>query len=355
MSIKNLLDGRDKTSFTIDATVEFINNVIIDDDLTISGTLTGNGYTNNTLLNDNVWTGSNEFQGVVEIGAGDGTSNNNDNEIQTKADVDAMVGANSVLTTDNTFPLLQTFQAEVQVPESGADIGDNVLINKNDFDTYITTNLQLPNEAEENTFTGTNTFTNAIISNSEGTDDYQAVSKEYIDTAILLGGKCVSNTFDTPGTYYHSIPDYDIGTLVKLDIICWSGGLNGHCSGAMSTLSVGDMNDLLSSLEIKVGDVEETSNTYTGASGSELLSVPSTSYVKYGGAYLNICWGAYRKDNQDGTYTNTPGSAYRPSGQDAFSGFYVDGVSADHPFYNATKGYGETTSSGYITIISHYA
>ena len=265
-----------------------INGTLNSKNIYVSGAITGAGISTNILTTDNVWSGENDFQDVVNWTGGAGIQAT---DLIQKVDVDDAVTNYNPLVISNLWKAVPTFSnidPPSVPPESGATL------NPADLFSYTSmTNLTTANPsgltALNNTFSGTQNFTGFVGVASPQlevpTALQQPASKAYIDGKIEVAGKTLTYTITTAGVY--NFANFNTALIAKVDYWLFGGSCGGY-SGAVVSGTIGNGNGGQSGMTLYIGTTADpavvvTTQDKTTPSSTTLL-VQNTLVAGAGGA-----------------------------------------------------------------------
>lgn len=266
-------------------------------DIFVSGSVNGAGGSTDILGNNNVWTGTNDFQSTAEY---TGIVPAAGSDLTTKEDCDTLITNYNPLPLDNTWNTLgsaTTFSGIPPVfPISGVN-SNSILCGFQDFNSILaaTPGTNIPANAS-NTWTNTNQFTNTFgttnVSIEKATQSSQAATKIYVDTKLEVSGKLQTYVITTPGTYtFSNIP---IGNVLKIEYMLFGGSCGGKSGGMVSGV-IG--NGATSTLYCTIGTNADPSVVY---SSNTDMNISSTRLAWNNSTTLGAATGAL---NLNGTIT----------------------------------------------------
>ena len=315
-------------------------------DIFVSGSVNGTGGSGDILGNNNVWTGTNDFQSTAEY---TGINPAAADDLTTKEDCDTLITNYNPLPLNNTWNTLgsaTTFLNEPPVfPISGVT-DTTILCGLQDFNSILaaTPGTNIPANVS-NTWTGTNTFNNTFgttnVSIEKATQSSQAATKIYVDTKLEVSGKLQTYVITTPGTYtFSNIP---IGNVLKIEYILFGGSCSGRSGGVVSGV-IG--NGATSTLYCTIGtnadpSVVYISNSDTNSASTRLAFNNTTTLAAATGA-LNL----------NGTIT--PGGAYQVTAYNSNYTTYAAGAGFLNNYLAYGNILGTTTSSPGAIFTAYY-
>ena len=230
----------------------------------VSGAITGAGISTDILATDNTWTGTNDFQDVVSY---TGVAVVSADDLIQKTDVDSAVASYNPLPINNLWTAVPTFSNAIPPsvpPYSGA------VLNPYDLYSYVSmTNYTNANPStllsSANTLSGTNNFTGTFTGVSTPqlevpTSINQPASKAYVDGKIEVGGKTLTYTILTSGTY--NFVNVNRANIAKVDFWLFGGSCGGY-SGAVVSGTIGNGCGLNGSLVLNIGTTADPAVVYT--------------------------------------------------------------------------------------------
>jgi len=320
-----------------------INGTLNAKNIYISGTLTGGGISTNILGTDNTWTETNDFQNITTYTGVDAPTGTDET---TKLDVDTAVAGYNPLIINNEWGTLPPTFANAIPPSVPTFTGS--LINLNDFYSYLSmTNYVSANPSSllttANTFVGTQTFTTfcgvpttqllvpQLIN--------QPASKAYIDGKIEVGGKCLTYTILTPGSY--NFANANRANIAKIDFWLFSGSCGGY-SGSVVSGTIGNGCGLNGSLLLNIGTTADPSVVYT-----DTTALPSTTNFLVSNVKVGVAVGAC---NLNGVLQG--GSIGKPD-YNGSGGLSCAGLLGNNYLANGSQ-LGTSTSAGGAIFVAHY-
>ena len=310
----------------------------------VSGAITGAGISTDILATDNTWTGTNDYQdvvsytGVAVVGATD---------LIQKVDVDGAVAGYNPLPTNNNWTAIPTFSNAD--PPSVPPYGAGTLQNEDLYSYISMTNWTGGNPSTllstANTLTGTNNFSGSFTGVSipqleVPTSLQQPASKAYVDGKIEVGGKTLTYTILTSGTY--NFANVNRANIAKVDYWLFGGSCGGF-SGAVVSGTIGNGCGLNGSLVLNIGTTADPAVVYT----TQDTTTPSTTSFLVSNQLIAGAGGAC---NLNGTIvggnilTNTFGGA---------NGLYLGGENGTNKLAYSNI-LGTSTSAGGAIFVAYY-
>lgn len=343
MSLKGLIDGN-PIPFSLDNSLTINNNVDVDGDLKVSGVIYDGGIPVGITSNNNVWTGTNDFQSQTDQQT---TPVNADDIINVPYMLTKTNVGNAYLTAnDNNWGGTNTM-GSLPVLGVANTTTDLQLVQKSQVDTeagQYNSNLL----SADNTWQGTDTFSNTITLPAP-VDSADFSTKTYADDALATfnagGGNVgfVEGDSGTPAGFTITSATQNSLTALQFNIVgagggvsntptdtnIYYGGSGGYFSAILPPLDTnyliqwtsGDAS-LTWSTTGTSGDGTQTPTTYSIVCGAGGNADPSTSTGGTGGSVGTAL-----------AFTTIAGSAPNSFGQVVFGqgGFIADPASASAP------------------------
>lgn len=366
MSISKLDGYKQPLNFTAD--VDFLKEVIADEDVNVSGTITGSGWNTDITDKNNEWTGTNDMTGatinVNTTTLPDYLNGDDSRCLSYKQETDTYFSGYDPTPDDNEWATQPTFSGAITLPDKTGtamtDWDDNVFLSYNNMDTATSQSIPFPFPTDSGfIFSGDNVF-NVLPKlgvTVVPTADNDAVDKQYVDSILNVADGTLTLNFTSTGTFKLDFTDATLdGTLghyIKAEMCCWSAstllsGPNACSTGAYASASIGNGAYSLNNIVIQVG---KKNSGYWDKINDKWYNYAGSSYIKNAQGYIVGCLGGFTDNDSTGNFQ--AGKGLFEAGDFGMDGAKnTSGTTASIPFNNGTQG--TQNGNGYCKLVLHF-